>query len=357
MAELSEVVKKKLEKHYYNAEDPGSFGGAARLSKASGIPLKITKQWLRSQDTYNLHKPVRFKFQRRKVLAFGIGELMQCDLMDMSKFSKFNQGIKFILVAIDVFSKYGYAVPLKNKNADSVLEGFKKLFRKSKFPPLLQTDRGREFENHKLSAYFKRHKIHHYFSNSEYKASVVERFIRTLKSKLYRILTHTHSYKYIHILPSVLKSYNASVHRTTGFAPINVTPDLEPVIFKKMYGYSVGSKYKFEINDRVRISKAKRTFRKGYLPNWTDEVFVIYKRYPSFPNTYLLRDLKGTNVEGRFYEEELQKVIKTSTDFWRVERILKTRGRGKKKEHYVKWYGFDSRFNSWVLDSWLKKRS
>lgn len=356
MVEFSEEVKKKLEKHYYNAEDPGSFGGVERLSKSSGVPLKITKQWLRSQDTYNLHKPARFKFQRRKVLSFGIGELMQCDLMDMSKFSKFNRGIKFILVAIDVFSKYGYAIPLKSKNADSVLEGFKKLFRKSKFPVHLQFDAGKEFYNKKVETYLKRHKIRYYSSNSEYKASVVERFIRTLKSKLYRFLTHTNSYKYVHILQSVLKSYNASVHRSTGYAPIHVTQDLEPIIFKKLYGYSVESKYKFEVNDRVRISKARQTFRKGYLPNWTDEVFVIYKRYPSYPNTYLLRDLKGTNVKGRFYEQELQKVDKTSSDFWRVEQILKTRGRGIKKEYFVKWRGFDSRYNSWVRKTWFDKK-
>lgn len=131
----------------------------------------------------------------------------------------------------------------------------------------MQSDSGKEFINKILSNYFKKNKIHHYTSHSENKASVVERFNRTLKSKLFRIFTHTNSYRYVDVLKSVLKSYNASVHRTTGYAPIKVTPQLEPIIFQKVFGYSIKADYKFKLGDRVRISKAKRTFRRGYLPN------------------------------------------------------------------------------------------
>jgi hypothetical protein len=156
------------------------------------------------------------------------------------------------------------------------------------------------------------------------------------------------------VLKSVLKSYNSSIHRSTGYAPIDVTPELEGEIFEKLYGYSIKPRYTFEVNDQVRISKTRRAFRKGYLPNWTDEVFVIYKRYPSSPPTYLIKDLKGTILKGRFYEQELQQVVKTSRDFWKVEKILQTRGVGANKEYLVKWKGFDRRFNSWVKSSWMK---
>lgn len=91
----------------------------------------------------------------------------------------------------------------------------------------------------------------------------------------------------------------------------------------------------------------------SWLPNWTDEVFVIYKRYPTSPPTYLIKDLKGTILKGRFYEQELQRVVKTSRDFWKVEKILQTRGVGAKKEYFVKWKGFDRRFNSWVKSKWV----
>lgn len=354
MVKLLEKEKKILEKIYYNAKNPGSYGGVARLSKASNISPEKTKRWLMTQDTYTLHKPLRFKFRRRKVLAYGIGELMQCDLIDLSRLAKYNDGMKYILTIIDVFTKYAWAHPIKNKSAKSMLEAFKSLFKQTKFVVHLQSDSGKEFVNKTLSSYFKKNKINHYTSHSENKASVVERFNRTLKSKLFRIFTHTNSYRYIDVLKSVLKSYNASVHRTTGYAPIKVTPELEPIIFQKVFGYNIKSDFKFKLGDRVRISKSKRIFRRGYLPNWTDELFIIYKRYPSDPPTYLLENLKGTKVKGRFYEEELQKVLKTSHDFWRVEKILKSRGEGRKKEYFVKWRGFDKRFNSWIKSSWLR---
>lgn len=343
-----------LENIYYDAKNPGSFGGIHRLSKASGVSPEITKKWLMSQDAYSLHKPIRFKFVRRKVLAYGIGDLIQCDLADLSKLAKYNNGHKYLLVGIDVFSKFAHAIPLKSKSADSLVEGFKKLFKHIKYVKNLQTDEGKEFYNKKVQSYFKKLKIHHYSSHSEYKASVVERFNRTLKSKLFRIFTHTNSYRYLDVLNDVLKSYNASIHRTTGYAPIHVTPDLEAKIFEKVYGYHTSTDYKFSLGDRVRILKSKHTFHRGFLANWTDEVFIIKRRYPSAPPTYELEDLKGTNIKGRFYEEELQKVLKKSQDYWRVEQILKTRGVGQRKEYYVKWKGFDQRFNSWVKASWMK---
>ncbi|GFQ74547.1 uncharacterized transposon-derived protein F54H12.3 [Trichonephila clavata] len=106
--------------------------------------------------------------------------------------------------------------------------------------------------------------------------------------------------------------------------------------------------------ERIRISKAKKSFRRGYLPGWSDEAFKISKVYPSHPTTFELQDLKSETIKGRFYAEELQKISKRSDDYWHVEKVLKTKGRGSKKEYYVKWKGFDNRFNSWVKAAWMK---
>ena len=248
---MAGVLNTSLEKLYYDIKHPASYGGVAKLAKASNLSPTIVRKWLMTQDAYTLHKPVRFKFRRRKVIAYGIGELMQCDLIDVSKLSKYNDGNKYILTAIDVFSKYAFAIPLRSKNAEAVVDGFKKLFEEIKFNVVnLQTDEGKEFYNKKVQAYFKRLKIHHYSSYSEHKASVVERFNRTLKTKLYRIFTHTNSYRYVDVLKSVLKSYNTSVHRTTGYAPADVTPELESEIFEKVYGYRANVKHKFRNEDQ-----------------------------------------------------------------------------------------------------------
>lgn len=350
-----EEVAGILNEYYYKIENPASFGGILKLSKATGIPSERIKKWLMTQDVYTLHKPVRYKFNRRRVLAYGINELIQCDLVDLSKFSKYNKGIKFLLTAIDVFSKYGFAIPLRSKSAESVSNALKILLKELKSPPhLIQTDFGTEFHNSRAKALFKRHNIHHYSTHSEYKASVVERFNRTLKAKLYRIFTYRKSYKYYDVLKSVLKSYNSTKHSSIGLAPIDVTPELEPHIFQRLYGYRVEYKFKFDINDQVRISKVRKVFQRGYLPNWTDEIFIVHKRFATDPPTYVLKDLKDETLKGRFYEKELQKVVKSSGDFWRVEKILKTRGSGPTQEFYVKWQGFDNRFNSWIKKGWIK---
>lgn len=348
------TVAELLNKIYYDAKHPASFGGVEKLSKYSGVSKKAVKQWLITQDTYTLHKPVKFKFRRRPVIAFGIGELLQADLVDMSKFAKYNNGIKFLLTILDVFSRYAYVFPLKNKSAKSVVEAFKELLKQTKTIINIQTDEGGEFYNNLVKYLFKKMKINHYSSHSEHKASIVERFNRTLKNKLYRIFTYRNSYKYIDVLQDVVKSYNKSIHRTIGYAPSEVTPELESELFQRLYGFQPSTNLKFNIDDQVRISKAKKTFRRGYLPNWTDEVFVVYKRYFSSPASYVLKDLKGTVISGRFYEQELQKIAKQQSDYWRVEKILKNRGTGAKKEYFVKWKGFDTRFNSWVKASWMK---
>ncbi|GBO15159.1 hypothetical protein AVEN_244214-1 [Araneus ventricosus] len=108
------------------------------------------------------------------------------------------------------------------------------------------------------------------------------------------------------------------------------------------------------VNDVVRISKARKVFRKGYLPGWTEETFVVYKRYPTNPPTYVLQDLSGKEIAGRFYAEELQKIDKSDNDLWAIEKIIRTKGRGASRQLFVKWVGFDDSFNSWIKPEWLK---
>lgn len=349
----TETVEDILKNIYYDVQNPASYGGILKLSKASGIPQKKVKEWLMSQDVYSLHKPIRLNFPRRKVLSYGIGELVQADLVDVSKFAKQNKNHRYLLTAIDVFSKKGFAIPVKKKNADSVIDGFKKLFKQMHPIVYLQTDDGGEFYSNKMKYFLKEKGIKHYSSHSEFKASVVERFNRTLRNKLHRIFTHRGSHKYIDVLDKVLHSYNESVHRSTGFAPNRVTPELEPLIFKKLYSFNPVTQFPFQVNDQVRITKTKKTFRRGYLPNWTPETFTVYKRFSTNPPTFLLKDLSGEIITGRFYGHELQKVIKDRDSYWRIERILKTRGSGENKEYLVRWQGFSPKFDSYVKAKWM----
>ena len=153
-----------------------------------------------------------------------------------------------------------------------------------------------------------------------------------------------------------LDSYNRSKHRSIQKKPINVTQNNEREVWHTLYGKRGDEetiKYKFGVGDQVRISKMKRTFEKGYLPNFSKEIFTISQQIPRQPPVYKLKDYDQEELSGTFYNEELQKVIKED-DVYEVEKILKKRGKGKNREVFVKWLGYPAKFNSWIPESQVK---
>ena len=141
------------------------------------------------QDAYTLHKPVRRRFKRRCVVVGGPNQQWQADLVDMSRLKKINNGTTFILTVIDVFSKLACCVPLKNKSAASLVAAFTQLLGNGA-PNTLQTDKGTELLNRPLQKLLKEHGVHHFAThNEETKASIVERFSRTLKTRMWRYFT------------------------------------------------------------------------------------------------------------------------------------------------------------------------
>ena len=169
-------------KRYYQPEQPGSFSGAHSFRKALHTPVK---RWLEAQETYTLHRPVRKKFLRRATTTPGPKFQMQADLIDFSLLQKWNDGFRYILILIDVFSKVAHVTFLKKKSSQCMIEAFAELLEKTEFVKL-QTDRGTEFTNTPLRRWLKKKNIELFHSyNFDIKASVAERFIRTLKEKLW----------------------------------------------------------------------------------------------------------------------------------------------------------------------------
>jgi len=185
--------------------------------------------------------------------------------------------------------------------------------------------------------------------NEDLKASVVERFNRTLKTKMYRYFTHANTRRYLDVLNDFLHSYNNSHHRSIGMAPVEVGPHNEEEVRDRLYPPKPKSyRWKYDVGDRVRIAVQRRPFRKGYLGDWSEEIFEIVTRLPTSPMTYELRDLVGELIKGRFYEPKVQKVTKSDREYFDVDRILKTMKRGGKIQYLVPWKGYPSKFNSWV---------
>ena len=332
---------------YLVAKEPGSFGGADKLRRYSSQPSKDVSRWLMGQDAYTLHRLVRNRFRRRRTYAKGINDLFQADLVDMSAMARQNDGNRYLLTCIDVFSKRAWAVPLKNKSGETVKAAFEDIF-KDEIPNMLQTDKGTEFLNSTVQALFAQHNIKHYTSeNEDIKAAVVERFNRTLKNKMWRYFTYAKTQKYIDVLDEMIESYNNTYHRSIGMAPNEVTLDNMQTVVERLYPIKQKPVYKFEIGDKVRMSMGKRVFKRGYMQGWTDEIFTVSERYPTDPATYGVRDYGGEDIKGKFYAQELQKVTKAD-DVYEVEEVVKTRKRAGRVEYFVKWKGYPSKFNSWV---------
>ena len=202
----------------------------------------------------------------------------------------------------------------------------------------------------------KKEEIQLYNTYNETKASVVERVIRTLKTRMWRYFTAKKTMRYIDVLQDLVDSYNKSKHRSIQKKPMNVTQKNEREVWHTLYGEREKEgpvNYKFEVGDQVRISKMKRTFEKGYLPNFSKEIFTVSQQIPRHPPVYKLKDYDQEELSGTFYNEELQKVIKED-DVYEVEKVLKTRGKGKNKEVFVKWLGYPAKFNSWIPASEVK---
>jgi hypothetical protein len=353
-------MNKILEQSYIDPSFPGSYSGANSFIKSikenNKIPSKKIKKWLQEQETYTLHKPKTKKFTRNKVLVSGIDDTWQADLVDVRALADYNDDFKYILTCIDVFSKYAWALPLKNKMGKTITDAFSKIFQENRIPAKLHVDQGSEFYNSDFKKLLKKHDIKMYSTKSELKACIVERFNRTLKERMWRFFNESNKYRYINVLNQLLESYNNTYHRSIKTKPIEVNEKNEQKIFSNLYGYEkkygddTSVKLKFNVGDKVRISKSKRVFEKGYTPNWTREIFIIEKIYLTNPPTFAIKDLENELIEGKFYENELQKIYKYDEVF-KINQILKTRKlKNGKKEYFVNWLGYPDKFNSWTQD-------
>lgn len=294
-----------------------------------------------------IHKGARKNFIRRSYQMRGIDDTFQADLIEMIPHYKSNHNYKYILTVIDVFSKFAWTVPLKNKTGKEVTDAMKSIFLKDKrIPKNLHTDQGKEFFNKFFQQLMNEYGINHYFTYSKMKASIVERFNRTLLTKLWKIFSLQGSFKWLKTLKSVTNTYNDTVHRTIKMKPSEVNITNSNRILRDSYrkNNTLNTQYrpKFKMNDYVRISKFKSIFEKGYTPSWSTEIFQIYEVQLNNPITYLLKDLTGIKISGSFYEQELM-ATKYPT-IYLIEKILRKKG----NKYYVKWLGFDSSENSWI---------
>jgi hypothetical protein len=344
-----------LQELYYDPRSTGSLGGVQRLKKAAddaGLTATTNdvKRFLETQDAYTLFKPMRKKFTRRRVLFRDAADLAQADLGDMTQLGQHNTHRYFLLV-INAFTKKAYIALLKRKTAKECAEAFRKMYYDNNLLYRnLQTDMGGEFRS-EFTATLNDLGVNQYFAYSDKKAALIERCIKTIKTRLWRWMHKNNTYIWTEAIKDIVFSYNHSYHRSIGMKPVEVTEDNEEEVREKLFPDDdvTQRRYRFNPGDNVRVSRLKTLLEKGYTPTTSYPTYTVVDRsVEADRNTYTLRDALNEQLKGAFYEEELTRFNIPPNFQWRVERTIKSRRKYGRVEHLIKWVDFPPRYNSWV---------
>ena len=301
---LSKYELAKLKKLY--SQGKASYGSIKSLQKASGFSEKKVKIFLQSKNAYTKFRQATRKFNRLPAYAKHVNEIWCLDLAFMDKLARFNNGVKYLLVGIDIFSRFVRVQPMKSKNASDTVTAFQKMITTKNCPSKLWTDKGTEFAG-PFKEFCKKNDITMYSTKSETKAAYAERAIRSLKNIIYRFMEDSGD-KYIHKLSQFVSTMNSRENRTTTLIPKNVKNNN---FLRILYNRPIRNKKKpkFSVGDFVRISLKDIPFRKGYKSQFTNEIFKIIKGLSSNPPMYNIKGQNGDVILGKFYEQELTKVI------------------------------------------------
>lgn len=333
-----------MEKIYYNEDNPAYLGSVDKLTNAlknlsitnrnvkrGQSQSKTVKNWLNKQDAYTLHRPARLNFPRNRYYVFNIDELWEADLINLPKLKDKNDDYRYILTVIDVFSKYGFTYPLKTKGAVEVTRAFKNIIDNSeneeggagfkRTPKIIQTDRGKEFTNEIFKRFLTSRGIKLQFplTQSKHKASIAERYNRTVQSYIHKYFTAYNTKRYIDILPKLTAVYNNSVHKTIKMKPRDVNEKNVLKVYNNTHSHHRKKKeintniytQPFTVGDFVRVVRRKPIFEPGYTNTWSKEVFRITKIIQKKPYFfYKIEDSTKRPVREKFYKYELQLIKK-----------------------------------------------
>ena len=250
--------------------------------KSKGITKKQITEFLKKQEVQQVHKNVKPIKKFFPIYAEHKNEIWQTDLLDLSNLSRYNQGYRYILIFIDVHSRFVYAIPLKNKISSTVNKEIKDVLLNEK-PELIQADRGSEFINNAFKKILSDNNIQIQFLQTSHQLGIINRFCRTIRNLIEKYMTAYHTNNYISVFDKIIKNYNTSYHKGIQSTPSN--PD-ESTISKLNLEKLLDAKNEestFEIDDTVRFIKNRKAFEKGTLPHFSSTLHnVINKNVHSY---------------------------------------------------------------------------
>ena len=298
---------------------------------ASQMTMSINKTLEKQQQlAKEVFSPQITKFKRQRIIPLYKDETWSADLIDKSSLSKHNNNYKFILTVIDIFTKYAWAVPLKNNFGLSITNGFKIVLSEHtqdgsepRKPEKLLVDAGSEFYNKTFKSLLKEYGtrkaasgIELYSPYSDLKAVFIERINRTLLHIINKPMFVNGDGNLVNILNDAVITYNNNIHSTINMTPVDASNNPDKV---KYYISETASQIKstkatpkLKVGDYVRNADKRNIFSKGYTSNWNRELFKVNEVLKTQPLTHKIEDINGEIIEGKYYEQEL---LKSEFDF------------------------------------------
>ena len=253
-------------------------------------------------------KPPEKNYFTNKTDVYHIDDIWSLDILDLKDYGpENNRGHRYVLVTIDNFSKFGWTIPLKNKNAQTIKDSFENILTNSKRKPnLVESDRGKEFYNNIFQDFLNKNDIKLYSRKSSYGAVFAERFNRTIRDLLKKIVFENGDAKWIDTLPTITKQYNNRIHSSTKLTPIQASlKKNEGYVYKNLLDKRKKVKPKFQINDLVRTADLKKTFSKGDTTSWSYKLYKITELISDTKPSYRLDNLKKRYNESLLKKTEL----------------------------------------------------
>ena len=295
------TFNENLEKLYSNIKSVPSY--SAKIA-----------DFLKTHDTHGQYRRIiKRTFPRRRVIARFPFEIWMGDLIEYPNYKFYNKGFKYILLCIDCFTKVLYSAPLKRKTKEYSADAFESIFKNlDRFPVNIVTDGGREFFNSSVNKIFDNYGINHYktATKTSWKASQVERAIRTIKTRLEKYFALNKTNKWIDVLEQFVNNYNQTPHSSHGLAPINVNDENRDDVYKTLYPKKdLTVVCRLKKGDKVRKIREKILWEKGYTANWSEEIFVISSvRQSNTVCYYKLSHIDGEEISGIYYYYQLNLV-------------------------------------------------
>lgn len=311
---MLDALKNEIRRAYTSPGHPAAFGNSHILRYFK--PYKDLIQVLESIPAYTRYRIRHKPKYHNPFIVHKKRKQVQMDLIDISKLKSSNNGVKYLLVAIDIFTKKASVQPQVNKSAATTRDSVKKALIElgPPKPEQLVFDRGKEFTNKIFDEFARTNNIQIFHPEGEHKAAIAERFNRTIQSLIYKFLATQPSDHYLSHLPKLVETYNSRWHRTIRMTPNEAEKPSNSYKLRALMNDRIANLRekalppKYQKGDRVRLKYFKGTFKRGYNPQFRNEVFIIKKVQRHLPiPVYSVVDQKGEAVTGDFYEQELQR--------------------------------------------------